>query len=325
MIIIRADGGKSIGMGHLMRTSVLAQELKHYTDVCYVCSNQYVEGTQFLRQKGFEVLETENVLETLMQSTAKTIITDHYSINSFYIDQVREHFKVVGYIDDNVLCNYKADFILNQNFGAEELNYNSCKPCDLLLGMDYLLVKEEFRDIMPIEIKEKVENVLITVGGSDYFNFTNKILEDVCDLPFHFYVVIGPVFPYQSALLNRYNKYKNIHFEVKPSMSKVAQKCDIAISTCGSTLYELGLVGIPTIGIIIANNQQKLAMRMEEAHMIACLGDIKSILIGQITDALKDLAYNKKKRLSLQQENRNRFNAHGAKKTADYIMEKMKG
>jgi UDP-2,4-diacetamido-2,4,6-trideoxy-beta-L-altropyranose hydrolase len=324
MIVIRADGGKTIGMGHLMRTSVLAQELKKYTDVCYVCSNEYAEGIHFLRDKGFKVLETDNVLETLMQSKAKAIITDHYSISSTYINEVRAHFKVVGYIDDNVAYSYKADFILNQNFGAEQLNYENSKPCDLLVGIDYLLIREEFRNLEPIKIKEKVEKVLITVGGSDYFNLTEKILEIVCDLPFHFYVVIGPAFPYQNKLYNRYNEYENIHFEVEPTMSKVAQKCDMAISSCGSTLYELALVGIPTIGINIADNQVALAKRMEEACMIWSLGDIKSLLSEQINEALMKLAYNKKERLSLQQANRSRVNGNGAKKVAEYIMGKVR-
>ncbi len=36
-IAIRADGGAKIGMGHIMRTLVLAKELSKNHDVFYIC------------------------------------------------------------------------------------------------------------------------------------------------------------------------------------------------------------------------------------------------------------------------------------------------
>ena len=36
-IAIRADGGSKIGMGHIMRTLVLAKELAKTNDVFYIC------------------------------------------------------------------------------------------------------------------------------------------------------------------------------------------------------------------------------------------------------------------------------------------------
>ena len=43
-ILIRADGGKNIGLGHIMRTLVLAKELERECEVFYICknSNEYL-------------------------------------------------------------------------------------------------------------------------------------------------------------------------------------------------------------------------------------------------------------------------------------------
>ncbi len=49
-------------------------------------------------------------------------------------------------------------------------------------------------------------------------------------------------------------------------------KCDIAISGCGSTLYELAVCSVPTLGLIIADNQEKIAYKMHQKELIYNLG-----------------------------------------------------
>jgi spore coat polysaccharide biosynthesis predicted glycosyltransferase SpsG len=60
-IAIRADGGSQIGMGHIMRTLVLAKELNKYDDieVFYICSieEEYFGGNS----QGFD-LELASIL-----------------------------------------------------------------------------------------------------------------------------------------------------------------------------------------------------------------------------------------------------------------------
>ena len=91
-IAIRADGGASIGMGHIMRTLVLAKEFAKNNEVFYVCrvqgdislplskienskdetlynriSDKYITGIEKVIGEGFKVLfiREENLLEDL--------------------------------------------------------------------------------------------------------------------------------------------------------------------------------------------------------------------------------------------------------------------
>ncbi|MDO5517882.1 MAG: UDP-2,4-diacetamido-2,4,6-trideoxy-beta-L-altropyranose hydrolase, partial [Clostridium sp.] len=251
-------------MGHLARTSVLAKELAKFTEVKYICSNYYQEGIAFIRQKGFEVMEVEDVYVSLLKLEAECLITDHYGIDQEYIEGVRKHFPFVGYIDDNAEKSYKADFILNQNYGISIECYKNSMSCELLLGTRYILVRNEFQGIEPIVIHEKVRNVFVTIGGTDTFNLMEGLIEKLYVLPYEFYIVIGGGFPHKDKVIEKYKHYENIHFEIMPKMSDLAQKCDLAISSCGGTLYELGLVGVPTIGITVADNQRALAIRINQ-------------------------------------------------------------
>ena len=55
-------------------------------------------------------------------------------------------------------------------------------------------------------------------------------------------------------------------------MVKLMEISDICISACGSTLYELAYMGIPTVGIITAKNQELLAYNMEKEKLIVNIG-----------------------------------------------------
>ena len=50
------------------------------------------------------------------------------------------------------------------------------KSYKLLQGPEFAVLKEEYEDYKP-EIRDKVSNVLVTLGGSDPRHFTLKVLE----------------------------------------------------------------------------------------------------------------------------------------------------
>lgn len=323
-LMIRADGGMIIGMGHLMRTSVIAERLREDINVTYVCNQEYEEGIRWLEKKGYKVdrFKEEELLEKMIKIQAYGVLTDSYMIDDEYIKQMKKNFKVVGYIDDNVLKDYDADFIINQNFGAEGLNYK-IQNCICMLGCRYLLVRENFRQVSPIKIVERVKDILLTVGGSDNKNLTEKILDFIKDLPYNFNVIIGPMFQYEKNLKNKFEKYKNIVFYNQPNIEEIMIKNDMAISSCGSTLYELGILGIPTLGISVADNQEGLARRMHNKKMIEYLGDIKGIQPEILRRQIVELDKDKKKRERMADLCINELNKDGVELVVEKIMQKI--
>lgn len=99
---IRADGGSCMGMGHIMRTLVLAKELAKINEVFYVCrteinsdntiSDKYRAGIEKVKFEGFSVqLINENcVLEELRKVNADILITDSYDVNQDYFTQTKK-------------------------------------------------------------------------------------------------------------------------------------------------------------------------------------------------------------------------------------------
>lgn len=115
---------------------------------------------------------------------------------------------------------------------------------------------------------------MITVGGADPNGITNTICNYIKDLELKFHIVIGASFEEESIkkLVKLKNFKDNINLYFNANMIGIMNKCDIAISGCGSTLYELAVCGVPTLGLIIADNQEKIAYKMHQKELIYNLG-----------------------------------------------------
>ena len=231
--IIRADGGKKTGMGHIMRSSVLAEALRKYGELSYVCLNgeEYQAGRQYLKENSFDVLSfsEEELLNRLQDIDYDCIIVDDYKVDKTFFEGIKKKNALVGYFDDNKVEEYPVDFIINQNPYAEDLGYDKVRYLKTFLGSQYALLRKEFRNLPPFFAREEIKDLLITVGGSDINKVSERIVIQLLDaIPeTMLHVVIGPAFPkgiMEDICSPRLKKYYN------PKMSELMLNCDLAVS-----------------------------------------------------------------------------------------------
>ncbi|MCB2293973.1 UDP-2,4-diacetamido-2,4,6-trideoxy-beta-L-altropyranose hydrolase [Clostridium algoriphilum] len=293
-IAIRADGGSVIGMGHIMRTLVLARELAKANTVFYVCrkdkplTEKYINGINKVRKEGFEVIliNEDNVIDELANINADCLITDSYDVDEDYFDETKDMFSKTGYIDDINAFFYNVDFVVNQNVTALNYKYKCNKDTALLLGTDYVMLRDEFRECEPNKIKTDVKDILITMGGADPANFTFKLLKYIKDLDYNFHVVIGPSFSKVDEIKEEIKNKDNIKLYFNVNMVEMMKICDIAITAAGSTLYELGALGVPTLGVILADNQVDVAKEMHKNGYMINLGWFDKVKRSEVLEAI---------------------------------------
>lgn len=305
-IAIRADGGNTIGMGHIMRTLVLAKELSKTNETFYICrtdnplTDKYKGGIEKIKASGFEAkfIREDHVLEDLKDISSDLLITDSYDVNEEYFNETKNIFHKTAYIDDMNLYYFNVDYLINQNVHAVDLKYRVNENTKLLLGAQYIMLRDEFRNIPAKIITEKPHNIMITVGGADPFNITEKVINYVRDLNYKFHVVIGPSF----RNIDYLKKYENdkIKLYFNANICELMQKCDIAISASGSTLYEFAASGVPALTIIIAENQKKIAKKMEGLGLTINLGWYNELNKDSLVKAVNNLCYdvNRRKEMS---------------------------
>ena len=327
-IFIRADGGNSIGLGHVMRTLVLAKELrKQNNQVIYLCRDEknfhkYKAGIEKIAEENFKIIKiSENnfirdIINIQKQINADLLITDSYDVDEEYFNILRPYFKLSGYIDDVNKCRMNVDFILNQNINAHDLNYRKTtnQKTKLLLGTQYCLMRDEFREAHNNKIiNDRCEKILLTLGGMDDRFNTIKILNIIKDINKKIYVVIGKAFT--KEVRDEVYKLAKENADIIPcenaEMSQLMLECDLAVSACGSTLYELAAMKVPAIGLIIAENQKKVAEKMTKKSLIINSFDINQLNKKEFIDSLQEYMSNNVLRRNIIEKMNDLVNVNG--------------
>lgn len=154
---------------------------------------------------------------------------------------------------------YLADLVINAL-------YQDAHASNVKIGEKYYIAPKMFMLYEPITIRTVVKDVLITFGGADPQNYSEKILEIIAnDIErygkYNFHVVLGRAKKNIEEIL-KFNRFSNIDimYDIH-DMPEVMSRCDIAITSRGRTCYELAMMGIPAIAM--AQN------RREETHGFA--------------------------------------------------------
>jgi UDP-4-amino-4,6-dideoxy-N-acetyl-beta-L-altrosamine N-acetyltransferase len=119
------------------------------------------------------------------------------------------------------------------------------------------------------------------MGGVDVDNVTEKVLDElkVCNLPndLKITVVMGGLAPHLESVKSKVITlpYKT---EVKVdvgNMAEIMANSDIAIGAAGSTTWERCCLGLPTIQIVTAKNQQFSAVTLARQNIVKLAKKIK--------------------------------------------------
>ena len=338
-IAIRADGSAKIGMGHLMRCLSIAHALQErQAQVLFITNNE--QSSEFICEKGFacEVLkgvnrdmneEIDDTLNILREKSVCLLLVDSYQASKNYLMQLNQAVPVF-YMDDlgrmglpvSGLINYN---IYGQSMGYEEQYHESTR---LLLGSRYAPVKEAFRTTA-YEVREKVSNILITMGGSDMLNIAGnlgEILLKVLPKDVTLTLVCGRFSPHLEKVREMAKQAKErVHVLTNVSdMWNVMQQCDLVIAAAGSTMYELCTMGVPTICCYYVENQRRMAEYFGSKTSMLNAGDFSENpekVLESIQDDTLKLVKNTSMRKQLSKEMQEVTDGMGAWRIADALME----
>ncbi|MDF2065815.1 UDP-2,4-diacetamido-2,4,6-trideoxy-beta-L-altropyranose hydrolase [Bacillus sp. Cr_A10] len=321
-VIIRTDASIQIGSGHVMRCLTLAKQLKkNDIKVTFITRDLYGNLNEFIRSQGFEVFELssierithwewstdhwlEDVNETIsvikvMKQSIDMIIVDHYSIDIKWEQQIRSFTKKIMVIDDLANRKHDCDLLLDQNFYLDLDNrYDELVPsnCKLLLGPKYVLLREEFLywiSKMPPR-NSKVKNILVFFGGTDPTNETEKTLHAIKMLAhtytFNTDVVVGTTNPQKILIEKLCSEIPRTNFYCQVNnMAELMTKADLAIGAGGGATWERCILKLPTLTIIVADNQEQVSMDVAKMGASILLGKssfVKSLNISMTIEKL---------------------------------------
>lgn len=181
-------------------------------------------------------------------------------------------------IDDLADRRHVADLLLDQNLGRREEDYKGLVPetCRLLVGPRYAMLRPEFREWRERSLSRRtgqleLKRLLINLGGVDKDNITGQILGELaaCNLPddLEIEVVMGATAPWRDAVITQAEAMP-WDTRVTVNADDIARRmaeADLAIGAAGSTAWERCCLGLPTMIVILADNQHGIAEALAES------------------------------------------------------------
>ncbi len=241
-------------------------------------------------------MDAEQTKVHAVETSIDWLVVDHYALDARWEHALSPHYRKLMVIDDLADRPHICDLLLDQTFARDAADYHPLVPayCDLLCGSQYALLRPEFNALRPYSLKRRAQTnlreLLITMGGVDKDNATGQMLRalQTCPLPAdcQITVVMGATAPWQDEVRKQ---AQNMPWPTRvlvgvTEMARLMANSDLAIGAAGATSWERCCLGLPTIMLVLAENQRKIAQGLERS------GGIKLIELGQnATNQLRQL------------------------------------
>jgi len=165
---------------------------------------------------------------------------------------------------------------------------------------------------------------MIFFGGSDPTNETTKALEAICMLnrpDIAVDVVVGAFNPHRKVIEQIASDLPDCtcHFKVE-DMAELMARADLAVSAGGTTVWERCALGLPSLVITVAENQERTVSDMAESGYLLFLGRSEAVSINSLYHALEIALQSPWLLISFARKTQSLVDGSGADRIAQEIM-----
>jgi UDP-2,4-diacetamido-2,4,6-trideoxy-beta-L-altropyranose hydrolase len=224
------------------------------------------------------------------------LIVDHYALASDWEIAMRQLAHRLMVIDDLADRDHCCDLLLDQNFGRKTSHYESRVPpnCRLLLGPQYALLRPEFGERRGAALARRrltvAPSLLVSLGGVDKDNYTTRVLHSLAgaNLPrdTSIVVVLGAEAPHIAEVKAEAARspWRTEVIVNATDVARLMSEATWAIGAAGTSLWERCCLGLPTLTLVVADNQLAAARALsEEGYVVLAdpsVTHVDSILMG---------------------------------------------
>tara|TARA_B100000787_G_scaffold165478_1_gene149421 strand:+ start:4713 stop:5825 length:1113 start_codon:yes stop_codon:yes gene_type:complete len=227
------------------------------------------------------------------------LIVDHYSIDARWEVAMRPSCNHLMVIDDLADRLHDCDLLLDQDFD-EIYRYSDLVPssCKLLVGPKYVLLRSEYQIARLRKRTNAVKRILVYFGGTDADNLTGAVLSALSKIDLSEIwvdIVIGENYCNIEFLekLSATRGRTRIH-KLRPHLADLMAEADLAIGAVGITNWERLCVGLPSIVISVADNQNQISKKLHHLGAVNWIGSADNVNSDTIYRAVKDEIVGKK-------------------------------
>lgn len=235
------------------------------------------------------VRDADETKACLANVSPDLLIVDHYAIDEKWEERVGFPPHRIVLIDDLADRHHRCGALIDTNLGRKAADYAGLIPptATLAVGPAYALLRPEFARLRPESLNRRaagqIRSILVAMGGVDAPNATCRILQAMktAELPAacRVKIVLGPSAPWLADVRKEADDlpWATEVLAGIDDMATIMAASDVAIGAAGVSAWERCCLGLPTLLIIIADNQRAGAAALDAIGAARAVGSVADI------------------------------------------------
>ncbi len=251
-ILFVVTGNKIVGLGHVYNTLLVANDILNH-QITFLVDLESELALQVIKSKNYPVFiqREENIIDDIKRIEPDIIINDRLDTPESYTKELKSQgYKIINFEDLGSGCIH-ADLVINGIYPEKHTLSNH------YYGKEYFILRDEFIISNQKVVKEDVKNILITFGGVDPNNYTEKVIRTINKYCKAKGIKITVIAGFGYKKYDTIKNYENII--IRQNISNISDymlQADLIFTSAGRTVYEVASIGSPTI--VMAQNEREM-------------------------------------------------------------------
>ena len=322
--MLRADAGPEVGIGHVMRCITMGGALTAPGARTVLLTAPLPDSLgEQARASGLTVAQTDpqqQDLASIEKHGPDFVMVDGYHLGGL-VEGLTASPTRFGVIDDNnELPTGHADLVLNQNLHAAPTLYPDVPAERLLLGAPYALIRPDITAASRATNREPEGRIVVSLGGADPTQLTYpiaKLLLDSDDVDLR--LAVGVANPRRDELIHLAETNPRAALDSGDLVGSLLW-ADIAVIGAGTTLWEVGHLGIPAVAVIAVDNQVQGGRAAAEAGFVDAVDLRDGGRAEDASAAAVRLLHDRARAQAMARRGAALFDGHGAERVAHRIL-----
>lgn len=252
-ILFVISGNNQIGLGHVYNALIVANDLiKHQLEFLVDKTSQLAFDQISSKNYPVRMQVNDDIVNDIGLIAPDIVINDRLDTTVEYVTSIKNlGIKVINFEDLGVGARH-ADLVINAIYPEKMVLPKH------YFGHDYFILRDEFLLVPPkSEISEVVSNVLLTFGGVDPNNISQKVIAAIYEYCIAHNIQLSVITGFGYSKHETLRRYENV--TVHHNSSTIANEisaADVVFTSAGRTVYEVAALHVPTI--VLAQNAREL-------------------------------------------------------------------
>lgn len=251
--------------------------------------------------KGAVASEADELADAV-SGKCDVLVVDHYERGEAFERACRPWSRTIVVFDDGTGRRHDCDVLVDSG-ATDGQSYRGLLPAEvvLLTGPQFALLRRAVVERRAAAVARRssgpVSNVFVSLGATDPSNATAAVLDAIKGYSVPVTVALSAMAPHIDAISRKSSG--TVRLVLDADTPQLMENADLAIGAAGSSAFERACLGLPSIFVKVASNQNEIAHLLKEKGVAEDAGPIDIGFAGRIQKLVSDLSSDGERRVRM--------------------------